>query len=78
MNVRKLSQALGARVLVSVPLSSGSLSIFAIVEDVRKVYDRVDLLVRPESGQGAGWVSLTRLERTPDGVCDFPAAQLTA
>lgn len=78
MNVRKLSQAINARVLMSVPLSSGSLSIFAIVEDVRKVYDRVDLLVRPESGEGAGWVSLTRLKHTPEGVCDFSVAQLTA
>lgn len=73
MNVRTLSQAINARVLVSFPTSSGSLSVYCIVTDVRKVWDRIDLLVRPESGSGEGWVSLTRVERTNAGVCDFTA-----
>ncbi len=83
MNVRKLSQAIGARVLVSFPVGSGSLKsngsigVHCTVRDVRKVWARVDLLVAPESGSGEGWVSLSRIERTNEGVCDF-AAQLTA
>jgi hypothetical protein len=80
MNVRKLSQAIGARVLVTFPVGSGSLKsngyigVYCLVRDVRKVYDRVDLLVMPESGTGEGWVSMTRVERTNDGVCDFALA----
>jgi len=73
MNVRKLSQAIGARVLVSFPLATGSVSVYANVEDVRKVWNRVDLLISPESGSGSGWVSLDRVERRgPDALCDFP------
>lgn len=75
MNVRKLSEALGARVLVSFPASGGTaaLCFFCIVEDVRRAFDRVDLLVSPENGFGQAWVSLSRVERTPSGVCHFPA-----
>jgi len=74
LNVRKLSEAIGARVLVSFPVSSGSVGVYCIVQDVRKVWDRVDLLIRPEAGSGsAGWVSMSRVERTNAGVCDFPA-----
>jgi len=72
MNVLKLSQAIGARVLVSMPIASGSIAVYAIVRDVRKVWNRVDLMIEPEAGTGQGWVSLERVERTNDGVCTFP------
>ena len=72
MNVLKLSQAIGARVLVSFPVASGSVGVYCVVEDVRKVWDRVDLLVRPELGTGSGWVSMQRVERTPEGLCTYP------
>ncbi len=85
MNVRKLNEAIGARVLVSFPVGEwvddgavsnrirrcSSLGVYCNVVDVRKVWDRIDLLVSPESGSGQGWVSLSRVERTNSGVCDF-------
>lgn len=67
MNVRELSKAIGARVLVSFDVSGGSVGVYCVVEDVRKVWDRIDLMVRPESGKGSAWVSLTRIERTKAG-----------
>lgn len=71
MNVRTLAQAIGATILVSFPTSAGSVGVYCTVQDVRKCYDRVDLLVAPVNGTGAGWVSLTRVERTNAGVCTF-------
>jgi hypothetical protein len=72
MNVRKMSEAIGQTVLVSTDVGG----VYCIVDDVRKVWDRVDLLVRPVSGsdkQGK-WVSLSRVERNTNGVCCFDLA----
>ena len=74
MNVLSLSRAIGATVLVTFPLASGSVAFYRTVKDVRKVYNRIDLLVSPESGSGEGWVSLERVERTGSGVCAFSQA----
>jgi hypothetical protein len=74
MTVFQLSQALGARVLVTFSTAAGSVAVYCLVEDVRTVFGRVDFLVSPESGTGRGWVSMDRIERTGAGVCHFPPA----
>lgn len=85
MNVLDLSRAIGAVVSVSFPVGecrtdgkvSTSVGVFCVVKDVRKVWNRVDLLVVPESGTGGEWVSLERVERTPEGVCGYGLALRT-
>lgn len=64
LNVAKLSQALGTRVLVRF----GSVSVWAVVNDVRKVWNRVDLLIQPESGEGEEWVSMDRVVRADSAL----------
>lgn len=62
LNVARLSTALGTRVLARF----GGVRVWVIVEDVRKVWNRVDLLVRPESGEGSEWISMDRLCKVPE------------
>jgi hypothetical protein len=57
LNVARLSESLGARVLVEF----GNVAVWCVVKDARKVWNRVDLLVAPESGTGNEWVSLLRV-----------------
>lgn len=64
LNVAKLSQALGTRVLVRF----GNVSVWAVVRDVRKAWSRVDLLVSPESGEGEEWVSMERVVRADSAL----------
>ena len=68
MNVKQLSQAIGHTVLVDTGM--GDIRVHAIVKDVRKVWNRIDLLVAPESGKGEAWVSLER-------VCSVRGGALT-
>ena len=58
MNVRKMSEAIGQTVLVSSDIGG----VYCKVLDVRKVWDRVDLLVSPVSGKGETWVSMSRVK----------------
>lgn len=72
MNVRKMNEAIGQTVLVS-GFCGG---VYCTVVDVRKVWNRVDLLVRPVAGHGEQWVSMDRVERTNSGVCCFDLATI--
>lgn len=45
---------------VSVKLEQGTFTVPFQVLDVRKVYNRIDLLVQPINGQGQAWISADR------------------
>lgn len=78
MNVKTLSRAIGATVLVSFPGAGGTIGVYCAVRDVRRTWGRIDLYVAPVGGSGSAWVSLDRVERTQSGVCDFAQPALTA
>lgn len=72
INVRKLSEAIGQTILVSTDIGG----VYCEVLDVRKVWNRIDLLVKPVSGTGDRWISMDRVQRSPDGSGCFDLAQL--
>lgn len=52
------------------------LQVTVTVKDVRKVWDRVDVLVTPEAGSGDAWVSLARVSIAPETAGDTPGASV--
>jgi hypothetical protein len=75
LNVAQMSKAIGCRVLVTF----GSVKVYCTVRDVRKVWNRVDLLVSPDAGEGSEWVSMSRLNypKNSDGASMFSDALVT-
>jgi hypothetical protein len=57
MGVKEMASYIGKIVNLKVE----SLSIPVEIEDIRKVWQRVDVLVSPVNGNGSQWVSLDRV-----------------
>jgi len=72
LNVAKLSQAIGQVVVVKSDLGL----VRCVVSDVRKVWNRVDLLVRVDQPgiDGETWVSMDRVSHPSPAVRDLATA----
>jgi hypothetical protein len=57
MGVKEMASYIGKVVNLKVE----SLSIPVEIEDIRKVWQRVDVLISPVNGNGSQWVSLDRV-----------------
>ena len=57
MSAREMQEHLGKEGVLTI----GALQIRVTVEDVRKVYNRIDFLVAPVAGGGTDWVDAHRV-----------------
>lgn len=65
MTVTEAGKLVGRRGLLTV--IKGQLQVLVTIQDVRTVWNRIDVRVTPVTGSGSGWVALESVQLNGDG-----------
>jgi hypothetical protein len=72
MTAQEMNQVLNKYADRGALLECGALRVAVEVLDVRRVFARIDVLVKPAAGEGQQWVALDRLTVTPEQIGAMP------